>query len=109
MWNPFKRKAAPVVESFQEESPDKQYTGMELINKFSTDTEPKVKDYPRGKYTGFWEILISDISGGYTAIVRFYYYDKGLDQEFRFTEPTVARLKLLVNKCILQTMPKYER
>lgn len=88
---------------------DKQYTGMELINKFTTPTEPQVVDYPRGRYTVFWEILISDIKGGYTAIVRFYKYDTGLDQEFRFTEPTVPRLKALVNKCILQTMPKYER
>jgi hypothetical protein len=109
MWSPFKKRSAPVVESYQEPEPEKPVTGMELINKFSTPTEPKVADYPRGKYTGFWEILISDIPGGYTAVVRFYKYDTGLDQEFRFTEPTVAQLKLLVNKCIIQVMPKYER
>lgn len=109
MWNPFKRNnlPAPVIDSFQEEA--KQYRGAELLEKFTTPTEPKVLDFPKGKYQGYWETLIQDIPGGYSAMVRFYRYDTGLDGEIQFIKPNVAQLKLAVNECILQTMPKYLR
>lgn len=115
MWNPFKRNRGATdvgrgisIDSAAVEE-EKPLAGLELIKKFTTATEPKVMDYPKGKYTGFWEIFLQDIPGGYSAMVRFYKYDTGLDQEFQFIKPNVAQLKLEVNQCILQTMPKYER
>lgn len=84
-------------------------TGMKLINTFTNPTEPKVADYPKGKYTAFWEILVQDIPGGYTALVRFYSYTDGFLEQQQFTEPLVSKLKPLVNKHIIETMRKYER
>lgn len=114
MWNPFKRNRGATdvgrgisIDAVTEE--EKPLKGLELLQKFTTPTEPKLADYPKGKYTATWEILIQDIPGGYSAMVRFYKYDTGLDKEFQFIKPNVAQLKLEVNKCILQIMPTYER
>lgn len=114
MWNPFKRSrgATDVGRgvSIDLTAPEPvPLTGLELVKKFTTASEPKLADYPKGKYTATWEILVQDIPGGYSAMVRFYKYDTGLDAEFQFIKPNVAALKLEVNQCILKTMPLYER
>lgn len=81
-----------------------------LVQEFTTDDEPKVVDYPRGRYKVYWEILIGEIPGGVSAHVRFYTYECGTVLEQKtLTEPTLSVLKPRVNELIRTTMTKYRR
>ena len=37
--------------------------GLELIKAFTTDTEPKCADFPRGKYHVYWETFLNTVPG----------------------------------------------
>lgn len=85
-------------------------SGLRVIKEFSTPDEPKLADYPRGKYTAYWEIFLDEIPGGFSADVRFYGYGgQGLLETEQFINPNLSVLRAAVTKRILQTMPKYER
>jgi hypothetical protein len=87
-----------------------QYKGIEAIKAFSTDDEPKLVDYPKGKYFAYWEILMGDVPGGYTAVVRFYgYANHQVSEEAVFTEPTIRALKPKVNQFIRTKMESFKR
>lgn len=84
--------------------------GHELLKAFTTDTEPKVADYPKGKYTAHWETVIGTVDGGYSAIVRFYgNQGSGLLKEVVVLQPTVDALKAEVDTLIRRTMEQYKR
>ena len=82
--------------------------GLELLKAFTTETEPKVADYPLSKYTAHWEILLNTIDGGYQALVRFY-TKTGIAKEIEFKALTVTELKDAVNSEIRKTMLQYKR
>jgi hypothetical protein len=95
--------AAPVAEP-------ENLRGIEVIKHFTTDDEPKVVDYPRGKYKVYWEIVVGEVPGGYVAQIRFYTYDTGaVLEQMQYVEPKVHLLKPKVNKHIINTMAKYRR
>jgi hypothetical protein len=100
-WNPFKRfvDEPPVIRDH-----------LALVEEFTTDDEPKLVDYPRGKYKVYWEILIGEVPGGTAAQVRFYAYACGtLLEQKNFIEPSLEDLKPQVNALIRATMAKYLR
>ena len=78
--------------------------GAELIRAFSTDDEPKVKDFPKEKYKCYWEIHVDAIQGGYKAIVKFRAFDNSFHKEFIFTAMDVPSLRKEVTKKVLQVM-----
>lgn len=85
-------------------------TGVEVIQHFTTEDEPKVVDYPRGRYKVYWEIVVGEVPGGYVAQIRFYTFDTGAVLESKqFIEPKVHLLKPKVNELIVSTMAKYRR
>jgi hypothetical protein len=87
-----------------------KYEGIELIKKFTTEDEPKVVDFPKKDYLIYWETLVSPISGGYGALVRFYSFEDGrLIIEHQLSKITVEELKADVNKLILSTMNQNKR
>jgi hypothetical protein len=83
--------------------------GLELVKQFTTETEPKVADYPKTQYKVYWETLLDTVPGGYTALVRFYPFDGGTVKEVRVTEKDVAALKDAVNAVIRTTMNQNKR
>lgn len=78
--------------------------GLDLIRAFSTEDEPKCKDFPKEKYTVYWEIFVDAVPGGYSALVRFYKYSGGLLSEHNFATQSVPELRKEVTKLILDTM-----
>jgi hypothetical protein len=100
------------IKPFIDPNPDEpeNLTGMALIQQFTTEDEPKVLDFPRGKYKVYWEIFVNEIPGGYTSEVRFYTYETGaVLEKYAFTEPKVHMMKPKVNECIRTVMNKYRR
>lgn len=80
--------------------------GAALIRTFSTEDEPKVRDFPKEKYNVYWEIFIDAVPGGYGALVRFYSYQNGILSEHRFIEADLMDLRKNVSNTILTTMEK---
>jgi hypothetical protein len=78
--------------------------GVELIRAFSTEDEPKAADFPKMKYSAYWETFIDAIPGGYAAVVRFYSYKTGPLFEQTFNCQSVSELRQEVTKLILKTM-----
>jgi len=87
----------------------KGLSGMELIKAFTTVDEPKLVDFPKDKYTVYWEINVDSVDAGYTALVRFYDYFGKTVKEQSFGAITVDELKAAVNKEIVSTMKQYVR
>lgn len=83
--------------------------GLELIKAFTTETEPKVADYPKTKYKVYWETVLDTISGGYSATIRFYPFDGGAPKEIKLMEKDINGLKVEVNKLIHSTMLQNKR
>lgn len=83
--------------------------GTDLIIAFSTEDEPKVKDFPREKYKVYWEIHIDAVVGGYAALVRFYPFAEGEIEEHRVSAQSVGDLRAQVTKIILETMEQNKR
>lgn len=83
---------------------------VSIIQEFTTRTEPKVADYPVGEYKAYWEIVLGEVAGGYSATVRFYNFADGsfISQE-TFVAPNVKKLKPEVNKFIVTTMKQFKR
>lgn len=87
-----------------------QLYGLELIKKFTTPEEPKVKDYPRTEYSVYWEIVLESIPGGYSATLSFYSYETSkLMYQKTFNDISVESLKDQVNKTILSVMKENKR
>lgn len=86
-----------------------QLQGVELIQKFSTDDEPKLCDFPKTKYNAYWEIVLQPVMGGYQALVRFYKYNTGLAKEITFTNESLPGLRKEVSDCITTHMEVYKR
>jgi hypothetical protein len=84
-------------------------SGMELIKSFTTESEPKVVDFPKEKYSVFWEIILETTEAGYIAVVRFYDYFGKVIKETKYGAITVEELKESVNKDILATMAQNKR
>lgn len=78
--------------------------GVELIRAFSTEDEPKVKDFPKEKYKVYWEIDVNAIPGGYGAVVKFYSFKDGFLAEHQIAKQNVQELRQAVTKLILSTM-----
>ena len=78
--------------------------GAELIRAFSTEDEPKVKDFPKEQYKCYWEIFIDAIPGGYGAIVKFNAFDNSFRKEHQISTQGLQELRQEVTKLILQTM-----
>lgn len=78
--------------------------GLDLIRAFSTEDEPKCKDFPKEKYSVYWEIFVDAIPGGYSALVRFYKFSGGLHSEHQVAAQTVPELRNEVTALILSTM-----
>lgn len=83
--------------------------GVDLVRAFSTEDEPKCKDFPREKYSVYWEIFVEAVPGGYAALLRFYSYDKGIKQEHTFTKQSLSDLRQEVTNKILEVMDKNKR
>lgn len=84
--------------------------GLELVKAFTTKTEPLCADFPKGQYKVYWETLLDTVSGGYTALVRFYTFDDNkVVKEERITKPNIESLKDAVNTLILFTMSQNKR
>lgn len=83
--------------------------GADLIRAFSTEDEPKVKDFPKEKYKVYWEIFIDAIPGGYSALVRFYTFEGTQVKEEKFMTQSVTELRQEVTKLILSTMERNKR
>jgi hypothetical protein len=95
---------------FRKEAPEPQYKGIEAVKAFTTDDEPKLVDYPKGKYFAYWEIVMGEVPGGYTAVIRFYGYNNhAVFEEHIFTEPTIRALKPKCNNLIRTRMHAFER
>jgi hypothetical protein len=86
-----------------------QLQGVELIQKFSTEDEPKLKDFPKEKYKVYWETFLNPIPGGYSALVRFYSFDGGFLLEKTLSAINVDELRFDVSAFILDTMSKNKR
>ena len=80
--------------------------GVELIRTFSTDDEPKVKDFPKEKYKVYWEIFLDAVPGGYEAIVKFYPFAGGAPTEHRLVMQSILELRQATTSLILSTMEK---
>lgn len=93
------------------EEPEERLHGLEVIKAFSTGDEPKLVDYPRGKYCGQWETVLGEVPGGYTAVVRFYGYAgyEDRNKEFILTSPTIRALRPAVHTLIRDTMQTFKR
>lgn len=94
-----KKKPEPILENWS------------LVEKFTTNDEPKLVDFPKGAYKAFWEILLDAYKpGGYIARIRFYGYEgAGLITEEVLIKPTVKELKVVVNDLILTKMETFKR
>lgn len=87
--------------------------GLDAVVAFTTEDEPKVTDYPKGKYFAYWEIVLGEVPGGYSAVVRFY---PGVaapmlagQLEYTFIEPRLNDLKPKVNALIRARMEDFKR
>lgn len=78
--------------------------GVELIRAFSTPDEPQVKDFPKERYSVYWETLLDAVPGGYQALVKFYPFAGGKPVEHRLTHTSVPELRKAVTAVILSTM-----
>lgn len=83
--------------------------GAELIKAFTTDDEPKCRDFPKEKFTVYWEIFVDAIPGGYGAIVNFNSFDNTFRKTHQIQKKTIADLRQEVSKLILQTMASHKR
>lgn len=85
----------------------------ELINRFESPDEPKVRDYPKGVYYTHWEIVVGEVDGGYSAVVRFYPNIAAPELkgqlEYTFIEPSLVKLKEHCNKLIRTRMEDFRR
>ena len=88
-------------------------TGLDIVRNFTTDDEPKVVDYPKGKYFAYWEIVVGEVPGGYSAVVRFYPSVAAPmltgQLEYTFVEPRLNDLKPQVNSLIRTRMEDFKR
>lgn len=102
MFDWFKRKEKKtIVIPSKEHGP---LRGAELIRAFSTEDEPKVKDFPKEKYKCYWEIQVDSAPGGYKAVVKFCAFDNSFKKEFAYTTEDVPSLRKQVTKKILEVM-----
>lgn len=94
-----------------EEVEIKPLVGLDVIKAFTTSDEPQVRDYPKGQYKGFWETILGEVPGGYTAVVRFYGYagHEDIFQEHVFTAPTIDKLRPAVHALIREKMETFKR
>jgi hypothetical protein len=83
--------------------------GQKLLDAFTTEDEPKVRDFPKEKYDVYWETFIDAVPGGYEALVRFYSFKAGVLFEKTITTMTVGELKKEVNQLILATMAENKK
>ena len=85
----------------------------DAVQQFTTDDEPKIKDYPKGMYYAYWEILIGEVPGGWTAVVRFYPNIAAPqltgDLVYTFVAPRLQDLKPKVNHLIRTRMEDFRR
>lgn len=102
-------KAAAAAQTLQELDP-LRFAHYNLVRQFTTPDEPKVSDYPKGKYYAYWEILVDEIPGGYSALVRFYRIgEPGLLYEKQIINPYLTEVKRQVNELIRTQMETYKR
>lgn len=89
----------------------KQLHGFELVKAFTTEVEPKIKDYPKSQYKVYWETQIESVpGGGYCALVRFYSFDSGkVVKEQTFVFPDIPQLKEVVDNFIRSTLADNKR
>ena len=78
--------------------------GAELIRAFSTEDEPKVREFPKEAYKVYWEIFIDAIPGGYGALVRFYSFNSGIVSEHVVKDNNLMGVRKEVTALILETM-----
>lgn len=79
--------------------------GLELVTAFSTPDEPKAKDFPKDKFTLYWETFLDAIPGGYGALVRFYKLEDGsIFSEHVISKQSLGDLRAEVTKVIMSTM-----
>lgn len=83
--------------------------GAELIRAFSTEDEPKCKDFPKEKFKVYWEIFVDAIPGGYGAVVRFNAFDNSFQKEHQLTSQDLMSLRKNVSMLILETMDNNKR
>lgn len=85
--------------------------GMTAVKIFSTDTEPKLADYPRGQYQATWETVLVEVPGGWGAIVRFFGYagSEHINEEHQILAPSLKKLKPQVDDLIRSKMATYKR
>jgi len=102
------RPDAPVLDDEVEIRP---ITGLEVIKAFTTTDEPKLVDYPKGQYQAYWETVLGEVPGGFTAVVRFYGYrgSEHLNSEHIFTAPNIGALRPVVHQLIREKMETFKR
>ena len=108
-WDWFKPKSKNTVVLPVEDN-SKLLHGLEYVKAFTTQTEPKIADFPKTKYSVHWETLLGHVDGGYHAIVRFYFNEgMGVLKEVNVFKASIDALKDEVNSIILSTMTQYKR
>lgn len=83
---------------------------VNLVESFSTEDEPKVVDFPKEKYSVYWEIYLGEYAQDFIARVRFYKFaGGGFVSEEVSIKPTIKELKKEVNKIILDKMETFRK
>jgi hypothetical protein len=83
----------------------------ELIQEVETkEGALSIWDYPRGQYSAYWEILASEVPGGYRADLRIHSFDTGaILQEGFFTGPDYPHVQAQIDKFVRAQMIQYKR
>ena len=69
-------------------------SGAHVLREFSPPTAPQVVDYPKARYTAYWEFVVQDIPGGHTVSLRYYGYNgQGVLEERQFTGHSIPELR----------------
>lgn len=71
---------------------------------------PKITDFPRSKYSVYWEVVNEESKEhGYKATVRFYSYMGGVVDELVFVSRSKEDLKKQVHRAIPGKMNKHRK
>ena len=81
-----------------------------LVKLFTNDEPLKSVDYPRGAYSAYWEIVDSEVPGGFRSEVRIMGYENTLlrDKE-AFIAPTKDSVDKQVQDFLKTAMSQYKR
>ena len=81
-----------------------------LVKLFTNDEPLKSVDYPRGAYNAYWEIVDSEVPGGFRSEVRIMGYENTLLRDIEaFIAPTKDSVDKQVQDFLKNSMSQYKR